>query len=362
MNHILNWKLFESGQENWPSDWVNLPEWKVLEEMGFTSNENRIGSILVDHPVLPRTYLALTRNGYIRRPGVNGYLEYNRERNLSQMFRSVAIRNKKSFEKYSKEKGQTQKDIEILRKIQEYEKDVMAIPDPTPELTSNQIIILNSHVDGKWKVNEEGLVEIEGDLRSNPKKAKFPKIVNKEEELEKIKFGNISGSVAIESEIGKLTKFLGIVNKDFSISKIKLTSLEGSPKEVRGNFSCYNNQLTSLKGAPIHVGGDFSCSGNQLTSLKGAPEKIGGMFLCDEFIIGRGEWGSKAFLQLIIQGSKLAVSLLTDPTDQSQITDQANLELKKKGNFNQWEFIFELPWYKPTPFVEALYRTWKKGL
>ena len=71
----------------------------------------------------------------------------------------------------------------------------------------------------------------------------------------------------------------------FVISKSpNLESLEGCPKEVCGDFYCYNcNNLESLKGCPNKVSGNFSCRRcSKLESLKGAPKEVGGYFDCRE--------------------------------------------------------------------------------
>lgn len=57
---------------------------------------------------------------------------------------------------------------------------------------------------------------------------------------------------------------------DFDCHWANLISLEGSPRIVRGNFSCIlNKDLTSLKGAPETIIRNFDCSGCGLTSLVG---------------------------------------------------------------------------------------------
>ena len=70
------------------------------------------------------------------------------------------------------------------------------------------------------------------------------------------------------------------VGGDFNCYNNQLTSLEGAPEEVGGHFDCQDNQLTSLEGAPRQVGGNFYCSYNQLTSLEGSPDYVGGNFYC----------------------------------------------------------------------------------
>ena len=89
------------------------------------------------------------------------------------------------------------------------------------ELTPEQEGFLNRYVKGTWRINSEGLVDVEGDFDCSGRGIKS---------LMGIRFGSVGG-----------------------------------------NFYCHQNQLTSLKGAPREVGGNFYCDRNQLTSLKGAP-------------------------------------------------------------------------------------------
>jgi hypothetical protein len=72
------------------------------------------------------------------------------------------------------------------------------------------------------------------------------------------------------------------VGGNFSSRNNRLTSLEGAPQSIEGDFDCYNNQLTSLKDAPQKIGGEFNCSQNQLTSLEGAPQSVGKWFGCSD--------------------------------------------------------------------------------
>ena len=110
--------------------------------------------------------------------------------------------------------------------------------------------LLKKCVDGTYTINDDGSIDVNGDVNLNNKKlAKIP-----------FKFRNVSGS--------------------FCCNDNRLTSLEGSPNTVGGYFYCYNNQLTSLEGAPNTVGGNFCCNDNQLTSLEGAPSSVGGEFYC----------------------------------------------------------------------------------
>lgn len=105
---------------------------------------------------------------------------------------------------------------------------------------------------GKWTVNEDLTVDVDGDVKiiEPPTDGRLP-----------FRFGRVSG--------------------DFDCSNMQLTSLKGSPKAVDGYFDCENNQLSTLEASPIEVGGNFNCRRNQLTSLKDSPKEVGGNFYCD---------------------------------------------------------------------------------
>ena len=110
--------------------------------------------------------------------------------------------------------------------------------------------LLKKCVDGTYTINDDGSIDVNGDVNLNNKKlAKIP-----------FKFRNVSGG--------------------FYCHRNRLTSLEGSPNTVGGGFCCNDNQLTSLEGAPINVDGEFCCYNNQLTSLEGSPNTVGGKFYC----------------------------------------------------------------------------------
>ena len=121
------------------------------------------------------------------------------------------------------------------------------------ELTPEQEGFLNRYVKGTWRINSEGLVDVEGD---------FDCAREGLNNFQGIRFGTVSG--------------------DFNCSENSLSSLEGAPREVRWNFYCSENSLSSLEGAPLKVGGNFYCHRNQLVSLKGAPQEVGGNFDCSE--------------------------------------------------------------------------------
>jgi hypothetical protein len=140
-------------------------------------------------------------------------------------------------------------------------------------LTNKQKQFLDKYVEGSWSENDQGLIDVNGNVDFSDKRYKtIP-----------VKFGFVSGGFWCNNN--QLTSLKGApknVGGSFYCNHNRLISLEGAPKSINGDFYCYNNQLTSLEGAPESVGGgSFWCSNNQLTSLEGAPKNIGGSFWCD---------------------------------------------------------------------------------
>ncbi len=137
-------------------------------------------------------------------------------------------------------------------------------------LTREQYSWLKNNIKGKFDVDENGLVNVDGDVGISSKKlTEFP-----------VKFGVVKGDFDCSSN--NLTSLVGApkeVKGTFYCYYNNLTSLEGAPKEVKGDFYCYNNNLTSLVGAPKEVR-YFDCSYNNLTSLVGAPQEVKGGFSC----------------------------------------------------------------------------------
>ena len=122
-------------------------------------------------------------------------------------------------------------------------------------LTRDQEDFLNKSVKGTWKMNSQGLIDVEGAVEITDKYRtlkEFP-----------VKFGKVSGYF-------------------YCRGCTSLVSLEGAPQKVKGDFSCSGcTSLVSLKGAPREVKGKFSCSGcHSLRTLEGAPQKVGEDFYC----------------------------------------------------------------------------------
>ena len=95
-------------------------------------------------------------------------------------------------------------------------------------LTDEQREFLDKYTRGRWSVNSEGLVDVEGDFYC-PRQGL--------EDFLGIRFGKVSGY--------------------FYCAGNQLRTLEGSPKVVGGNFNCSRNPLISLEGAPEVIEGQF---------------------------------------------------------------------------------------------------------
>lgn len=144
----------------------------------------------------------------------------------------------------------------------------------TKESVTDKSLIIKDFMERKYKINEDGSVDVDDDVdvfESDVIDGKLP-----------FKFGKVSGN--FDCSACHLTSLEGCpqeVGGFFNCSHNQLTSLEGCPREVGGSFSCNKNQLTSLEGCPQKIVGDFDCRNNQLTSLKGCPKEVSGCFNCD---------------------------------------------------------------------------------
>lgn len=237
-------------------------------------------------------------------------------------------------------------------------------------LTKAQVEFLNRYTQGIWKQNPEtGLVDIKGSFVCNGEGLT---------DLSGVRFGNVSKTFKCYSNklqtleggpqtVGenyicssnKLQSLKGaplVVGEYFDCAANELETLEGAPQKVGRGFDCHKNNLRSLEGAPPTVGREFFCSDNNLTSLEGAPQTVGmdfdcrknnlrslegapqevvGNFSCDAFIIPRGEWGLKGWLEAAQknnQAAKLLIPLLTESQLDSWMT-QNPLDLDLLNDF-----------------------------
>jgi hypothetical protein len=144
------------------------------------------------------------------------------------------------------------------------------IANQSKQLTPKQTKWLSKYVKGTWKMNEAGLVDVEGRVVISKASTQIP-----------IGFGHVSESFdCSDTNITSLAGAPQSVGGSFDCSDTRITSLAGAPQSVGGNFYCYNTKITSLEGAPRSVGRSFGCNSTNITSLAGAPQSVGGGFYC----------------------------------------------------------------------------------
>ena len=143
-------------------------------------------------------------------------------------------------------------------------------------LTSEQLEWCEKHLpEGKWKINNEGLVDVEGSVN----------FVNQNFQRLPVSFGRVSGGFDLEGCKNLLTLEGGPreVGGYFDCRGcISLKTLDGAPQKVGLSFDCRRcTGLQTLEGAPQNVDSWFSCEEcTDLRNLKGAPQHVGG-FWCD---------------------------------------------------------------------------------
>lgn len=108
-------------------------------------------------------------------------------------------------------------------------------------LTDDQIMWLNSVIKGKWKLDNNNLIEVKGEIVINSEKIEVP---------------------------------ISKCSYDFSTGW-NLESLEGMPKEVGGNVFIQTDKIKNLVNSPEEIVISLTIS-SDLNSLKGMPKKVGG--------------------------------------------------------------------------------------
>lgn len=351
MRHLKNFKIFEAKivtVEDWAGAWQELPEWKLLQLMGFEIHDtNKNGTLTIHSPysvVKPR----LTSSGYVR-TSKQGYVYQTYEKDpMPSMLGYVITRFAKKgisqismddLESFMKSNPDM---VKYLMELPDIKSEILkrtGISDPLGDLykkyglTTSTVKWLNrSTSDGKWEINEStGKIDVRGSFvdRESTKLG-----------IRGVKFGvidgnfevsgtgitsldgspdKIGGSLLLHTNPG-LTSLKGMtqdIGMDFQCFHSGITSLEGAPREIRGNFYCNYGNLSSLEGAPLKVGGNFGCGYNPLTSLKGAPLEIGGKFIYGyELTIN---WGTKGWLTGVQKFPELFGPLIIDRIDTNEI-------------------------------------------
>jgi len=111
-----------------------------------------------------------------------------------------------------------------------------------------QLIDTNFTIKGKFKVNPNGVVDVDGDVEC---KDNF--------------------------ESGQLPINFGVVTGTFNVAYGGLSTFKGSPHTVGGDFVSQLNHTATLDGAPTKVGGFFHISFNSvpITNMNALPQSIG---------------------------------------------------------------------------------------
>ena len=240
MSNLLNYVSFSShiresrvnegfvslGDPNWPSNWKDMPEWKKLQDLGFSDvTTPRMASnqtILLKNFTNDLGYkegIVLQKSGYIRDKSVSsGFI--------------------KRYVDYTTGKPANLKDILdylIGRWGKAAQRDVRT-PNHGP-LTDTQIKAVNRVTKGKWKYNKTtGKVDVSSSVEINSDKDI--------KDLSGVQFGEVSGNFYIIEKIKNLDLAPRYVGKDFQIR--------------------YGDFLKDLTGCPDVIGGSFSLTGSRV--------------------------------------------------------------------------------------------------
>ncbi len=190
-------------------------------------------------------------------------------------------------------------------------------------LIPEQEEFLNECTEGTWRVNPEGLVDIEGRFSCSGKGLK---------DLKGIKFGRVTG--------------------DFICSSNSLKTLEGAPQVVGGHFYCTYNSLETLEGAPRKVDGRFFCQDNPLQSLEGAPETIRGEFQSNELSVPEGQWSISTLVTMFLESSGVEKDLLGTLVSPEAL--QRRIDENPERAAIELKSIVGLPEYKSLKWPESL--------
>jgi hypothetical protein len=222
--------------------------------------------VQIVHPEFSDGVLNLTRAGYIRRPGMNGFqFQFGKgsQTPLSEILDHVITRYiKKGISRISNDDLdriilKDPKMIDLLYelpKVQDGISSRTSLENPKGDyykkhnITPAIVKWLDNCTRKTWTVNEET-----GRIDASTFKPKSP---------------STSGFRGIK---------FGVIQYDFDCSEMGLETLEGGPIKVGGNFNCESNKLVDLVGSPLEVGANFNCGYNKkLESLKGCTPVING--------------------------------------------------------------------------------------
>jgi len=245
MKNLISYHIFESssrstmlfeefipsGDVNWPTNWKEMPEWKIMSDLGFvettTPIQRKHGTIMLATPKTKYFYpegVYLTTSGYIRDKSVSsGFI--TKRTNFLDMFNYLIAR-------YTKE----------LKRNEKSEK--------TGPLTAEQIAFLNGSIKSSWQWNNSTKsVDVKGDV-----------VIKKDHYnvMGTFKFGRVNGDFNIDWNgedmiVDTLENFApDYIGKDLRISFATLKNLKGLPEEMQGEIILLQSEeLGSLEGLPM---------------------------------------------------------------------------------------------------------------
>lgn len=270
---ILPYKLFESyskrnllfeefvplGNEKWPSNWKEMPEWKTLQDLGFiettTDRQTRLNTIMLSNTRINYLYpagIVLQASGYIRDKGVDSGFISNKYKNLSDMLNYLIDRYSKELERNT-------------------------VSERTGPLTPEQINAINSFTQAPWRWNTKTeSVDVDGKVK-------------------------VMNSAGLDKDVIGTFKF-GKVKGEFELqgSHFELDTLENfAPDYVGKNVMMFSTDLKDMKGFPSTVKGRIWISGD-IGSLKGVPMEA--EELSTDYFIAR-PWNIKNALIILDRGA-----------------------------------------------------------
>lgn len=270
---ILPYKLFESyskrnllfeefvplGNEKWPSNWKEMPEWKTLQDLGFiettTDRQTRLNTIMLSNTRINYLYpagIVLQASGYIRDKGVDSGFISNKYKNLSDMLNYLIDRYSKELERNT-------------------------VSERTGPLTPEQINAINSFTQAPWRWNTKTeSVDVDGKVK-------------------------VMNSAGLDKDVIGTFKF-GKVKGEFELqgSHFELDTLENfAPDYVGKNVMMFSTDLKDMKGFPSTVKERILISGD-IGSLKGLPMEA--EELSTDYFIAR-PWNIKNALIILDRGA-----------------------------------------------------------
>ena len=230
--NLLFEEFIPAGNEKWPSNWKEMPEWKTLQDLGFiettTDRQTRLSTIMLKNTLINYLYPAgvvLQASGYIRDKGVDsGYIS-NKYNNLSDMLNYLIDRYSKELERNT-------------------------VSERTGPLTPEQINAINSFTQAPWRWNTKTeSVDVDGKVRVMDSAGLDKDVIGT------FKFGKVKGEF------------------EFQGSYFELDTLENfAPDYVGGNIMLFNVNLKDMKGFPSIIKGRIWIKGD-IGSLEGITMK-----------------------------------------------------------------------------------------